>query len=33
VTQFESDKSIKDEGLKTLLAGGLWKDEKPAKKK
>lgn len=31
VSKFESDKSIKDEGLKALLAQGLWKDEKKKK--
>lgn len=31
VSRFESDKSIKDEGLKALLASGLWKDEKKKK--
>ena len=32
VTRFESEHSIKDEGLKALLASDLWKDEKPKKK-
>ena len=32
VSRFESEHSIKDEGVKTLLASGLWKDEKAKKK-
>lgn len=33
LTRFESDKSIKDEELKALLASDLWKDEKVKTKK
>jgi hypothetical protein len=31
LSRFESEKSIKDEGLKALLEGGLWKDERKKK--
>lgn len=31
LSRYESEKSIKDEGLKALLEGGLWKDERKKK--